>query len=128
MYLEDDFNMYSELGDKVKLLRKILGLKQDDLDEVLQLSKGQISKLESKRRNLSLKQLEKLCNYFKVDISYFFMSTTTDVCLDLIEKARALFEIKDLTSDHKKDLFTFIEKNFVNPQKIKNKRETDYTI
>lgn len=35
MYLEDDFNMYSELGDKVKLLRKILGLKQDDLDEVL---------------------------------------------------------------------------------------------
>ena len=71
MYLEDDFNMYSELGDKVKLLRKILGLKQDDLDEVLQLSKGKISKLESKRRNLSLKQLEKLCNYFKVDISYF---------------------------------------------------------
>ena len=113
MYLEDDFNMYSELGDKVKLLRKILGLKQDDLDEVLQLSKGQISKLESKRRNLSLKQLEKLCNYFKVDISYFFMSTTTDVCLDLIEKSRALFEIKDLTSDHKEDLFTSIMKIYI---------------
>ncbi len=126
MYLEDDFNMYSELGDKVKLLRKILGLKQDDLDEVLQLSKGQISKLESKRRNLSLKQLEKLCNYFKVNISYFFMSTTTDVCLDLIEKARALFEIKYLTSDHKEDLFTSIMKIYIQIQKINNQERNDF--
>ena len=41
------------------------------------------------------------------------MSTTTDVCLDLIEKARALFEIKDLTSDHKEDLFTSIMKIYI---------------
>ena len=128
MYLEDDFNMYTELGDKVKLLRKILGLKQDELDEVLQLSRGQISKLECKRRNLSLKQLEKLCNYFKVDISYFFMSTTTDVCLDLIEKARALFEIKDLTSDHKEDLFTSIMKIYIQIQKINNQERNDFVL
>lgn len=70
--------MYSELGDKVKLLRKRRGLKQDDLAELLELSRGQISNLESGRRNLSLRQLEKLCEYFKVDISYFFMSITTD--------------------------------------------------
>ena len=82
--------MYSELGDKVKLLRKRRGLKQDDLAEVLELSRGQISNLESGRRNLSLKQLEKLCDYFKVDISYFLMSSTTDSCLDLIEKAKVI--------------------------------------
>ncbi|MGN1324345.1 MAG: helix-turn-helix transcriptional regulator [Bacilli bacterium] len=39
--------MYSELGDKIKLLRKRRGLEQDDLAEVLELSRGQISNLES---------------------------------------------------------------------------------
>ena len=79
--------MYSELGEKVKLLRNRRGVKQDDLGEVLKLSRSQISNLESGRRNLSVKQLEKLCEYFKVDMSYFLMSETTDSCLDLIEKA-----------------------------------------
>mgnify|MGYP005761572623 CR=1 FL=1 len=105
--------MYSELGDKVKLLRKRRGLKQDDLAELLELSRGQISNLESGRRNLSLRQLEKLCEYFKVDISYFFMSITTDSCLDLIEKARVLFESKELTSEQKDDLFISIMKIYI---------------
>lgn len=105
--------MYSELGDKVKILRKRRGLKQDDLAEVLELSRGQISNLEKGRRNLSLKQLEKLCDYFKVDISYFLMSSTTDSCLDLIEKARVLFDSNELTSEQKDDLFTSIMKIYI---------------
>ena len=97
--------MYSELGDKVKLLRNRRGLKQDDLAELLELSRSQISNLESGRRNLSLKQLEKLCEYFQVDMSYFVMSETTDSCLDLIEKAKLLFASKELTNIQKEDLF-----------------------
>ena len=84
----------SELGEKVKLLRKRRNLKQDDLAVALGLSRSQISNLESGRRNLSLKQLEKLCEYFQVDMSYFVMSETTDSCLDLIEKAKLLFASK----------------------------------
>ena len=105
--------MYSELGYKVKLLRKRRGLKQDDLAEVLELSRGQISNLEKGRRNLNLRQLKKLCDYFKVDISYFLMSETTDSCLDLIEKAKLLFESKKLTSEQKEDLFTSIMKIYI---------------
>ena len=105
--------MYSELGEKVKLLRNRRGLKQDDLGEVLELSRSQISNLESGRRNLSLKQLEKLCEYFKVDMSYFLMSETTDSCLDLIEKARVLFESKQLTNTQKEELFTSIMKIYI---------------
>lgn len=44
--------MHSELGDKVKLLRNRKGLKQDDLAEALELSRSQISNLESGRRNI----------------------------------------------------------------------------
>ena len=105
--------MYSELGDKVKLLRNRRGLKQDDLAEVLELSRSQISNLESGRRNLSLKQLEKLCEYFQVEMSYFVMSETTDSCLDLIEKAKLLFASKELTNIQKEDLFVSIMKVYL---------------
>ncbi len=106
--------MYLELGEKIKQLRKRRNLKQDDLANALELSRSQISNLESGRRNLSLKQLEKLCEYFQIDMSYFLMSKTTDSCIDLIEKAKLLFESKELTSEQKDDLFTSIMKIYLN--------------
>ena len=105
--------MYLGLGEKVNFLRKRRGLNQDALAEVLNLSRSQISNLESGRRNLSLKQLEKLCEYFKVDMSYFFIAETTDSCLDLIEKAKLLFESNELTNLQKEDLFTSIMKLYL---------------
>lgn len=105
--------MNSELGEKIKLLRKRRNLRQDDLATVLDLSRGQISNLEKGRRNLSLKQLEKLCEYFQIDMSYFLMSKTTDSCIDLIDKAKLLFESKELTSEQKDDVFTSIMKIYL---------------
>lgn len=89
--------MHLELGKKVKLRNR----RKDDLAEVLELSRSQISNLESGRRNLSLKQLERLCKSFQVDISYFLMLETTDSCLDLIEKAKLLFKSSELTNIQK---------------------------
>lgn len=109
--------MYSELGEKIKQLRKNRKLRQDDLAIALELSRGQISNLEKGRRNLSLKQLEKLCAYFQIDMSYFLMSKTTDSCIDLIDKAKLLFESKELTSEQKDDLFTSIMKVYLDSKK-----------
>lgn len=100
--------MYSDLGGKLKLLRTKRGITQDDLAQFLDLSKGQVSNLENGRRNLSLRQLEKICEFFKVDMRYFFMVETSDSCLDLIEKARILFNSNELSSEEKEDLFTSI--------------------
>ena len=113
MYLEGDYMFDSELGEKVKLLRKRRNLKQDDLAEVLGLSRSQISNLEKGRRNLSLKQLEKLCEYFKVDMSFFLMSETTDSCMDLIDKVGVLFKSKELSDSQKEDLFISIMKIYL---------------
>lgn len=116
--------MNKDLGEKVKLIRKRRKLKQDDLAEFLNLSRSQISNLESGRRNLSLKQLERLCDYFQVDMSYFLMSETTDSCLDLIEKAKVLFESKELTDYQKEDLYSSITKIYIESKKnIANKRD-----
>lgn len=105
--------MYNDLGKKLKLLRKRRNIRQDDLAEFLNLSKSQISNLESGRRNLSLSQLEKLCDYFKIDMSYFLMEETTDSCLELIEKAKVLFESKNLTNTQKENLFTSLMKVYL---------------
>ena len=46
-------------------------------------------------------------------MSYFLISETTDSCLDLIEKAKLLFESKELTNIQKGDLFTSIMKLYL---------------
>jgi len=105
--------MNLELGKKVRLLRKRRRLTQDDIGKALELSRSQIANLESGRRNLSVRQLEKLCQFFQIDMSYFLMSETSDACLDFIEKAKLLFDSKDLTSEQKDDLFTSIMKIYL---------------
>ena len=50
--------MYKALGSKIELLRKRRYLKQDDLANVLNISRSQISNLEKGRRGLNLEQLK----------------------------------------------------------------------
>lgn len=112
----------NNFGEKIKILRTRKKLKQDDIASVLNLSRAQISNLEAGRRNVTLKQLEKLCEYFKVDITYFMLSENTDECLDLIEKARILFESKELTNMQKEDLFISILKIYLDTKEEMNER------
>lgn len=105
--------MIQNLGEKVKLLRKRRNLKQEDLANLLNLSRTQISNLEKGKRNFSLSQLEKICEFFNVEMSYFIMAETTDSCMDLIEKAKLLFESKKLTNIQKEDLFASIMKIYL---------------
>lgn len=48
----------------VKILRKNNGVKQESLAKVLGISKGQMCNLENGKRNFSLGQLQKICEYF----------------------------------------------------------------
>ena len=112
----------NNFGEKIKILRTRRKLKQDDIAAVLNLSRAQISNLEAGRRNVTLKQLEKLCEYFKVDITYFMLSENMDECLDLIEKARILFESKELTNVQKEDLFISILKIYLDTKEEMNGR------
>lgn len=105
--------MIQNLGEKVKLLRKRRNLKQEDLANLLNLSRAQISNLEKGKRNFSLNQLEKISEFFNVEMSYFIMAETTDSCMDLIEKAKLLFESKKLTNIQKEDLFASIMKIYL---------------
>lgn len=105
--------MITDLGDKVKILRKNNGVKQDELAKILELSKGQMCNLENGKRNLSLVQLEKICKYFDVDLSYFFLLENDDSCLNIINKVKLLFESKELSQRQKDDFFLSIMKVYL---------------
>jgi len=105
--------MYKDLGKKIELLRKRRNLKQDDLANILCISRSQISNLEKGRRGLNLEQLNTICNYFKIDMSYFLSENSIDECNNLLDKVKFLFESNELSNNQKEDLFVSIMKIYL---------------
>lgn len=101
-----------ELGKRIKELRKSRDLKQDDISELLGISRGQISNLEHGRRSLNLRQLEKLCSFFKVDMSYFGIEPDTQETIQLLERAKLLFE-SDIPEKEKDELYNQLMKVYL---------------
>lgn len=98
--------MHEEIGRKLKALRLRKNLHQDELADILEVSRVHICNIENGKRGLNLEQLNKLCKYFKISISYFVEEELTDECESLIESATVLFGNKELTQDQKDDLFS----------------------
>lgn len=92
-----------QFGSKLKELRKARHLSQEDLGAIMGVSRATIGSWESGRRNISIKHLEKLCDYFKLDMNYFRADAEYDEIIDLIERARALFN-SDLPIEEKQRL------------------------
>ena len=101
-----------ELGKRIKELRKSRSLKQSDLSDLLGISRGQISNLEHGRRGLNLSQLQKLCTLFKVDLSYFGIQATAEQTLELLDRAKLLFE-SDLPEEDKEELYNQLMKLYL---------------
>lgn len=109
--------MKNDIGKKIKLLRISNKLNQNDLSKILNLSRSQISNLENGKRNVSIIQLEKICEYFKIDMSYFIMFETNDVCIEILNKLRTIFESNKLTQEQKDDLFSSIMRIYLDYKK-----------
>lgn len=106
-----------ELGTRIKELRKSRHLKQDDLAEVLGLSRGQISNLEHNRRSLSLKQLQMLCEFFKVDLEYFGVTPSAEEAISLLERAKLIFESDKVPTEDKDDLYLSLMQLYLKTKK-----------
>lgn len=63
----------SSIGSKIKLLRKKRGISQEELANVLDVTKSTISKYELGQRELSALQLVKLLNYFGIENGLFLL-------------------------------------------------------
>jgi transcriptional regulator with XRE-family HTH domain len=109
-----------EIGERVKQLRKSRGITQDELGVVLgdkttgkPLSRGQISNLETGRRNLNIHQIKALADFFSVSIETLGFESCEIETVDLLERAKLIFENDKVPMDEKQDLYDSIMKLYL---------------
>lgn len=109
-----------EIGDRVRHLRKSRGITQDELGVVLgdktsgkPLSRGQISNLETGKRNFNIHQIKALADFFKVSIETLGFESEEIETVDLLERAKLIFENNNVPMDEKQDLYESIMKLYL---------------
>lgn len=61
-----------KVGNRIKELRKELGLSQEKLANICELDRTYITSVENGRRNISIVNLEKIVNTLGVTLEKFF--------------------------------------------------------
>lgn len=109
-----------EIGERVKQLRKSRGITQDDLGIVLgdkttgkPLSRGQVSNLETGKRNFNIHQIKALADFFSVSIETLGFKSDEIETVDLLERAKMIFENDDVSLEEKRDLYDSIMKLYI---------------
>lgn len=104
-----------EIGERIRQLRKSRNITQDELGVVLgdkttgkPLSRGQVSNLETGRRNLNIHQIKILADYFNVSIETLGFETDEIKTIDLLERAKLIFENNNVPMEEKQDLYESI--------------------
>lgn len=109
-----------EIGERVRQLRKARNITQDELGAVLgdkisgkALSRGQVSNLETGKRNLNIHQIKILADYFNVSIETLGCKSDEIETVDLLERAKLIFENKNVSLEEKQDLYENIMKLYL---------------
>lgn len=109
-----------EIGERVKQLRKARHITQDELGVILgdkttgkPLSRGQISNLETGKRNLNIHQIKILADYFNVSIETLGFKSDEIETVDLLERAKLIFENDNVSLEEKQDLYENIMKLYL---------------
>lgn len=109
-----------EIGGRVKQLRKSRNITQDELGVVLgdkttgkPLSRGQVSNLETGKRNLNIHQIKILADYFNVSIETLGYGSNEIETVDLLERAKLIFENVNVPLEEKQDLYENIMKLYL---------------
>lgn len=109
-----------KIGDRVKHLRKSRGITQDELGVVLgdrttgkPLSRGQVSNLETGKRNFNIHQIKALADFFNISIDMLGFESNEIETVELLERAKLIFENKDVPIEEKQDLYESIMKLYL---------------
>ena len=65
-------NINKQLGMRIKYLRRLLGLSQEDLSLIASINKNYLSDLERGTRNPSLSILKRIADALRVDLATLF--------------------------------------------------------
>ena len=109
-----------KIGERIRQLRKARGITQDELGYALgdkttgkPLSRGQISNLETGRRNLNIHQIKALADLFNVSLDTLGIESNEIETVDLLERAKLIFENDKVPMDEKQELYDGIMKLYL---------------
>ena len=109
-----------EIGKRVRRLRKARGITQDELGDALgdkmnnkPLSRGQISNLETGKRNFNIHQIKTLADLFGVSIETLGVESDSIKTIDFLERAKIIFESDQVSMNEKQELYEQIMKLYL---------------
>ena len=101
----------TEVGKKVRQLRKARSMRQDELGRILgdrvtgkPLSRGQVSNLETGKRNFNIYQIKTLADYFGISLETLGIKSEEIEINDLLIRAKLIFENKTISFEEKQEL------------------------
>ena len=104
--------MSSDIGTKLKTLRKGRGLTQLELAMRMNWSRATISNYECGRRVPHLDELTALCYFFGVSMDYFGIKTE-DAGFELLSRAKAVFTNQAISKEEKTRLYKEVMKMYL---------------
>lgn len=119
-----------EVGRKIRQLRKSRSMKQDELGIILgdketgkPLSRGQVSNLETGRRNISIHQAKILADFFGVSLETLGLKTDEVEVNDLLARAKFIFENESVPLEEKQELYEEVMKLYISAkEQLKEKK------
>lgn len=102
----------SDIGGKLKTLRKGRGLTQLQLSEKLGISRCSISNYECSRRSPHLSELKRFAEFYGVGLDYFGIETK-DERFELISRAKSVFCNDDISKEEREEIYKQIMKIYL---------------
>lgn len=109
------------VGQKLKILRKGRGLTQEQLSERIDINRSTLCNYETDRRQIAVKDLTKIANFFGVGLDYFGVASKDEI-FDLVSKARNIFENRDINRKDKEKLYKSIMRLYLAMDEEENKK------
>jgi transcriptional regulator with XRE-family HTH domain len=103
------------IGKKIKAIRKTRGLSQQQLADLMDVTRSTISNWECGRRSPHLNELESLANKLNVTLEYF--KASGDDVKELLAKASQVFNDDHVTSQEKADIYKELMKIYLKNEK-----------
>lgn len=103
----------TEIGKRIKELRKARGLDQLQASQIIGVSRSQWSNLENGKRNLNIQQIKTIADYFGVTLSTLGVDTDAVETVEILERARLIFENNDIPFEEKQELQEQIMRMFI---------------
>lgn len=96
--------MDSNIGSKLRTLRKGRKLSQEEAANRLNITRASISNYEVGRRSPHLSELKRIAEFYGVGLDYFGV-TQTDEVFDLLSRAKIVFASEHVPKEKKEELF-----------------------